>query len=81
MRDLSGGGSGGSFSCPQLNSDPVTPGDETLWVLRTGTGGSGGGEVKALFPFILTPNTGGGYAYELSYRSPDGVTLRTTLIP
>lgn len=80
MRDLSGGGSG-SFSCPQLNSDPVTPGDETMWVLRTGSGGSGGGEVKALFPFILSAGSGGGYTYELSYRSPDGVTLRTTLLP
>lgn len=78
MRDLSGGGSG-SFAIPEVSSDPGSPSAGDAWVLRTGSGGTGGGEVKALFPLILTANSGGSYTYELSYYTEDSTIVRTTL--
>ncbi len=81
MRDLSGGSSGGSFAIPEVASDPGSPAAGDAWVLRTGSGGSGGGEVKALFPLILTANTGGGFTYELSYYTQASTIVRTTLTP
>ncbi len=66
---------------PQLNADPSAPNSEDMWVLKTG-GGSGGGELKAFsglsFPIIST-NGGGAATYQLSFRTKEGTTVRTTL--
>lgn len=73
-------GTGGSgFAIPELTSDPGSPAAEDAWVLRSGSGGSGGGVVKALFPLILTVGSGGGFTYQFSYRTAAGTTVRTTL--
>ncbi len=67
---------------PQLNADPSSPNAEDLWVLKTGGGSSGGGTLKAFiglgFP-ILSTGSGGAATYELSFRTKEGTTIRTTL--
>jgi hypothetical protein len=73
---------GGSSSIPELTSDPASPGVNEAWVLRSGSGGTGGGVLQAItglgFPY-LSPNTGGSFTYEFSYRTIAGTTVRSTL--
>jgi len=66
----------------QLSTDPSSPVYEESWVLRTVSGGSGGGTLKAVigmgFP-ALTINTGGSSSYQLSYYTKEGTIERVTL--
>lgn len=80
--DLVGDSNNATVTIPQYNSDPASPIDEEVWVLKSGGGGSGGGEIKAFlglsFPYLSTGG-GGPTTYQLSYRTKEGTTVRTTL--
>jgi hypothetical protein len=67
-------GGGGSFSIPELASDPVSPNAGDAWVLRSG-GTVGGGDAYLPFPLVFTTSgTVGSATYELSYQTiSDGV--------
>lgn len=74
------GGSGGGI--PQYNSDPVSPAAEDAWVLRTTSGGAGGGKLKSYFGLgfpVTTPGTGVTSTYQFSYRTLEGTTKRVTI--
>jgi len=75
----SSGGSASGTTIPQLSSDPSSPAAQTAWVLRTGSGGSGGGKPIGLLLSLTQPNTGGSFTYQLSYRTIEGTTKRVTL--
>lgn len=67
---------------PQYASDPASPLAETAWVLRTpGVGGTTTGVPMGLLLALTYAETaaGGAAAYQLSYRTEEGTTLRTTL--
>lgn len=67
----------GGFSIPELAADPVAPAAEEAWVLRSGSGGSGG-TIKCLFPLIITTGSGT-LSYQFSYRTQANTTVRTPL--
>lgn len=69
----------GGVTIPQLNSDPSSPTAESAWVLRTGSGGAGGGKPIGLLLSLTTTGAGGSLAYQFSYRTKDGTTKRVTL--
>jgi len=79
---VSGVLSAGDVVIQQYDTDPASPAMETAWILKSGTGGSGGGEIKAFlglgFP-IIVPNSGGSTTYQFSYRTLEGTTVRATL--
>lgn len=81
LRSGAGGASSGS-TIPELSSDPASPTTNQAWVLRSGSGGTGGGVVQAItglgFP-IMSVNTGGTYSYQLSYYTEAGTIVRSTL--
>lgn len=66
--------SGSGFSLPQLNSDPVSPTPESAWVLKSTI--KAPGEAIGL---LLALTDAGTYSYKLSYKTLDGVIVRTTL--
>lgn len=72
----------GGGAIPEYSSDPASPNPGDVWVLRSGSGGAGGGVIAAFgglgFP-ILSIDSGGATTYELSYRTEAGTTVRTTL--
>jgi len=71
-----------SFYIPELSSDPVSPNAQDAWVLRGGSGGSGGGKIRAFIGLsmaYLKVNTGGAFNYKFSYRTNEGSTVRATL--
>jgi len=76
------GGSGGSATITELGSDPISPTTNQAWVLRTGSGGTGGGILQATmglgFPY-LSVSSGGSYTYQLSYYTEAGTIVRSTL--
>ncbi len=80
--DLVGDSNNATVTIPQYNSDPASPVQEEVWVLKTGGSGSGGGEIKAFlglsFPY-LSIGSGGAATYQLSYRTKEGTTVRGTL--
>lgn len=73
---------GGGGSIPEYGTDPASPQPGETWVLRSGGGGAGGGEIKAFmglgFP-LLTVGAGGPLTYQLSYQTEAGTTVRTAL--
>lgn len=78
--DIAGGGAGTS-SIPQYDTDPVAPEAGDAWVLRTTSGGAGGGTLQFIAG-LMTPITSVGAVsstYELSYRTEQGTTKRATL--
>lgn len=69
-------------SIPQLDADPSSPNAEDVWVLRTITGGVGGGEIKGFTGMgmpILTVGAGGSQTYQLSYYTKEGTIERASL--
>ena len=77
--DLVGSGSSGTASIPQYSTDPASPAAQDAWVLKTSSGGSGGGKPYGLLAAITQPNTGGSSSYQFSYRTIEGTTKRVTL--
>lgn len=82
MTVLRSGTGGGSSSIPELSSDPASPTTNQAWVLRSGSGGTGGGVLQATmglgFPY-LSANTGGSFSYQFSYYTEAGTIVRSTL--
>lgn len=76
------GAQGGGVHIPEYSADPASPNPGDVWVRRTVSGGSGGGEIRSFlglgFPY-LTADTGGTTTYELSFRTEAGTTVRETL--
>ena len=68
---------------PELDADPSSPSPEDAWVLRTGGAVSGGGVIQGWIGLgstpILTVGSGDGAAYQFSYRTQAGTTVRTAL--
>lgn len=65
---------------PQLDSDPVSPDQQTAWVLKTFTaGGVGAGEPYGLLLSLTQPGDGATTAYQFSYRTIEGATVRANL--
>ncbi len=77
--DLVGDSNSATVTIPQYNSDPASPVEEEVWVLKTGGGGSGSGEAYGLLLALTQPGGGGAATYELSYRTIEGTTVRATL--
>ena len=71
-----------TYYIPQLSADPASPNAGDSWVLRQGSGGSGGGKLKMIvglgFPYVSV-NTGGAFSYKFSYQTTEGTTKRSTL--
>lgn len=83
---VSTGESSGSSSevinyIPQYDSDPASPQAQDAWVLRTVSGGAGGGKLQLLFGLGFPVTTTGAQTstYQLSYRTIEGTTKRVTL--
>lgn len=73
--------SSSSTSIPQVDTDPASPSAEDAWVLKTTTGGAGGG-VLQFFGGLGQPITSVGApstTYQFSYRTVEGTTKRVTL--
>lgn len=67
---------------PQYSSDPDSPTAEKAWVLATiGSGASTEGMPMGLLLSLTYAETvaGGATTYQLSYRTKEGNTLRTSL--
>lgn len=69
-------------SIPELSSDPSTPSAGDAWVLRQGSGGSGGGKLRMFmglgFPYV-SAGSGGSFTYKFSYQTTEGTTKRVTI--
>lgn len=63
----------------QVDADPTNPKSQDAWVLKTGSGGTGGGTPVGLLLALTTPDVGGTTSYQFSYRTIEGTTIRTTL--
>ena len=75
-----GGGSGSSsgVNIPEYYVDPASPTPEETWVLAslTGTGHAAGSPIGLLLSLTYSSTV---YMYQLSYRTLEGTTVRTTL--
>ncbi len=71
-----------TFYVPQLTSDPASPAAQDMWVLRQGSGSTGGGKVRAFLGLgapYLTVGSAGSFTYKLSYQTKEGTIKRATL--
>ena len=81
LLDLTGSG----VSIPEYTSDPVSPANQSAWVLKQGGGTvTGGGKLNGILgmaTYLVSPGTAGGGAltYQLSYRTLEGTTKRVTI--
>lgn len=70
-------------SIPQVSTDPISPAEGDMWVLRSGGSAGWGteGEIKAFMglgmPVPGTATSGG--TYQLSYRTEQGTTIRVAM--
>lgn len=65
---------------PQLDADPANPKKERAWVLKTTTGGAGGGVLQFLYgAHPITSNGAISTSYQFSYRTKEGTTKRVTI--
>lgn len=67
---------------PELNADPAFSSAGDAWVLRSGSGGTGGGKlifVAGLGMMMTKANSGGAFNYKFSYKTTEGTTVRTSL--
>jgi len=71
MARIENGKGGGSFSIPELTSDPVSPCPGETWVLKASVAGTPIGLLLAL--------TYGSTTYLLSYRTTENTTVRVQL--
>ena len=69
----SSGGGGGTL--PEYYTDPVSPAAGDTWILAT-IATAGGSPMGMLLSITYAANT---YTYQLSYRTTEGTTIRTTL--
>lgn len=71
-----------SGTIPELSADPSSPSPQQAWVLRSGSGGTGGGKITftAGFGALMTKhNTGSSFSYQFSYETLEGTIKRVTL--
>lgn len=71
-----GYGTGGSSTIPQVTTDPVSPTAGQIWVLATGTVGTGG---QAMGVLGLTYSRSEVRRYDLSYKASNGSIIRMRL--
>ena len=66
---------------PELTTDPASPSAQDAWVLRSGSGGAipDGTPIGLALALTYTGNGGTAYTYQLSYRTNEGTTIRTSL--
>lgn len=67
---------------PEYSSDPSSPNAQQAWVLRSGSGGTGGGKLTFVggFGAMMTKhNTGTTFTYQFSYMTLEGTTKRVSL--
>jgi len=64
----------------QFSSDPASPKTEDAWILKTSTGGTGGGIPYGLLLVLTQPNVGGTISYEFKYRTKEGTTIAVALM-
>ena len=72
-----------TYYIPQLSADPASPATGDSWVLRQGSGATGGGKLRTFhglgFPY-LTVGSGGSFTYKFSYQTVEGTIKRVALI-
>ena len=67
---------------PEYAIDPASPNAGDAWVLRQGSGGSGGGKISfvaGMGALMTKANSGGAFTYKFSYQTTEGTTKRVTL--
>lgn len=69
-----------SASIPQYDSDPGSPAAQDAWVLRTvGATDGDAGQPRGLLLALTYTGEATETAYQFSYRTQQGTTIRTTL--
>ena len=69
----------GGVTIPQLSADPASPTAESAWVLKSSSGGSGGGKPIGLLLALTETSSTSTLTYRFSYRTLEGTTKRVTI--
>ena len=77
--DLYEAASSGPVVVPEYDTDPVSPDQQTAWILKSITGGAGAGEAVGLLLALTYAGDGAVPTYQLSYRTIEDTTVRVSL--